>query len=199
MVNQQNVYVEAEIGMKIREYKLIRTEDNHPMLKICKEMEYCTDIFNSSYDIATLMVELYSMNELFIEYSYVLAFDCSNRILGIVELSHLSDVETQIPIREMVISLLLMGVNNFVLVHNHPNNYLGYSVDDALDIKTPDKLTVNAKLTDDKIAYKSIVTLKVPLENGKDIYMTDYASAGKLWTDESKMAVWIRTNHKKGE
>lgn len=78
-------------------------------------------------------------------------------------------------------------------------NRLGYSVDDALDIKTPDKLTVNAKLTDDKIAYKSIVTLKVPLENGKDIYMTDYASAGKLWTDESKMAVWIRTNHKKGE
>lgn len=140
--------------MKIREYKLIRTEDNHPMLKICKEMEYCTDIFNSSYDIATLMVELYSMNELFIEYSYVLAFDCSNRILGIVELSHLSDVETQIPIREMIISLLLMGVNNFVLVHNHPNNYLGYSVDDMnlakrlleianlLDIKFRDSIVI---------------------------------------------------------
>lgn len=116
--------------MKIKEYKLARTEERHPYLMTCKEMEYDVDVFNSPYEIATLMVELYNMNELFIEYSYVLGFDYSNKLLGIIELGHQNDTKTPTPVKEMFTSLLLMGVNNFVLVHNHPNNVKEASTQD---------------------------------------------------------------------
>ena len=52
----------------------------------------------------------------------------------------------------------------------------------------------NALLTDKAIAYKSIVTAEVPLSDGTYITLTDYSSAGKLWNQESKMAVWMLTN-----
>lgn len=114
----------------IKEYKLFRNEDRHPYLRVKEEFEYETDIFSDSYNIATLMVELYNMNELFIEYSYVLGFNYSNKLLGIIELGHQTDNEALTPIKEMFISLLLMGANNFVLVHNHPGNNLKASAQD---------------------------------------------------------------------
>lgn len=140
--------------MKIREYKLTRTEERHPILKIYDEMEYETNIFNTPYEVATLMVELYGMNELFIEYVYVLGFDFSNRLLGIVELGHQTDTQTITPIKEMFISLLLMGANNFVLIHNHPNNALEVS---SGDINLASKILVNANLLDIKFRDSIIV------------------------------------------
>jgi len=71
-------------------------------------------------------------------------------------------------------------------------NRLGYSVDDALYIKINENDTVDVKLTDKLIPYDAIVKAEVPLNNGSYATLTDYSSAGKLWTDESKMAVWIR-------
>ena len=131
--------------MKIKEYKITRTEEMHPCLSVCREMEYETDVFNTSYELATLMVELYDMHNLFVEYSYVLGFNCSNKLLGIVELSHQTDIETNTPIREMFISLLLMGANNFVLIHNHPNNSLEPSI---ADINLTNKILLGANLLD---------------------------------------------------
>lgn len=148
------VNVGEEIGMKIKEYILTRTEDRHPVLKICKEMEYETDTFNTPHEIATLMVELYNMNELFVEYVYVLGFDFSNRILGIVELGHQTDTKTTTPIKEMFISLLLMGANNFVLIHNHPNNALEAS---PSDINLASKILVNSNLLEIKFRDSIIV------------------------------------------
>jgi DUF1680 family protein len=49
-------------------------------------------------------------------------------------------------------------------------NRLGYSVDDTIDVK-----------------------VDVPLSDRKHITVTDYSSAGKLWNEESKMAVWMLT------
>ncbi|MDD4688617.1 MAG: glycoside hydrolase family 127 protein [Eubacteriales bacterium] len=71
------------------------------------------------------------------------------------------------------------------------DNRLGYSVDDAIDIKVDDGY-VDLEILDTSIApYKSIIFAKVPLTDGGHIAVTDYASAGKLWTEESKMAVWM--------
>lgn len=70
-------------------------------------------------------------------------------------------------------------------------NRLGYSVD------TPAKIWieggyVDAQIPGQKIApYKNIIEVEVPLENGGTMHLTDYASAGKLWSEESKMAAWI--------
>ena len=46
---------------------------------------------------------------------------------------------------------------------------------------------------DKEIAYKSILKAEVKLTNGEKMTVTDYSSAGKLWREESKMAVWMLT------
>ena len=72
-------------------------------------------------------------------------------------------------------------------------NRLGYSVDDSVDIKVDDDGYVDVVLTNDEIPFECVVKAGVPLCNGNYMTVSDYASAGKLWTDESKMAVWMLT------
>ena len=129
--------------MIINEYKLVRNNDRHPLLKVCKSFDYDTNIFNTPYEVATLMVEAFHMNELFVEYAYVLGFDSCNRLLGIIEVGHESDINIKIAIRELFIGLLLLGSNNFVFVHNHPGNILEASIN---DINLTNKLLLNANL-----------------------------------------------------
>lgn len=76
---------------------------------------------------------------------------------------------------------------------------LGYCVDDPMSIKIGSDGCVDADITDVK-EYDAIIAVKIPLTNGEFITVTDYASAGKLWTEQSKMAVWMNTESlKKGE
>ncbi len=73
-------------------------------------------------------------------------------------------------------------------------NRLGYSVDDAVDIVVDEDGYVDVKEADQKIAaYPNQMELTVPLRDGSRMHVTDYASAGKLWTEESKMAAWMKT------
>ena len=51
-------------------------------------------------------------------------------------------------------SLLLMGANNFVLVHNHPNNALEVS---PSDINLASKILVNSNLLEIKFRDSIIV------------------------------------------
>ena len=70
-------------------------------------------------------------------------------------------------------------------------NRLGYSVDDAIEIKISDDGYVDAELTDKDAPYSCFVKAEVVLGDGSRMMVTDYASAGKLWNEESKMAVWM--------
>ena len=72
-------------------------------------------------------------------------------------------------------------------------NRLGYSVDNEVDIKVGDDGYVDVLLTEKDIPYKCVVKAEVPLSNGEYMTVTDYSSAGKLWNEESKMAVWMLT------
>ncbi len=38
-----------------------------------------------------------------------------------------------------------------------------------------------------------MIEVAIPLKNGEKMHLTDYASASKLWNEESKMAAWIYT------
>ncbi|MBE7043914.1 MAG: hypothetical protein E7397_00145 [Ruminococcaceae bacterium] len=69
-------------------------------------------------------------------------------------------------------------------------NRLGYSVDDAVEIKVNHGY-VDAAITEKDIPYPCIVKAEVPLADGSYMKVTDYASAGKLWNEKSKMAVWM--------
>ena len=72
-------------------------------------------------------------------------------------------------------------------------NRLGYSVDEPIEILVNPDGYVDVSLADGVAPYTAVVEVKVPLTDGSFMAVTDYASAGKLWTEESKMAVWMLT------
>lgn len=73
-------------------------------------------------------------------------------------------------------------------------NRLGYNVDDPVSIIVNDEGYVDVEMPIKDIApYKHIIEVRVPLINGNSMTVTDYASAGKLWKEESKMAAWMLT------
>lgn len=71
-------------------------------------------------------------------------------------------------------------------------NRLGYSVDEPVEIQMEQDGYVQTTIPEKEIApYEHILELEVPLTDGSKMHVTDYASAGKLWTEESKMAAWM--------
>lgn len=71
-------------------------------------------------------------------------------------------------------------------------NRLGYSVDEPVDILVQEDGYVDATISCDEIApYEHLVEVEISLTDGRKMHVTDYASAGKLWTEESKMAAWM--------
>lgn len=73
------------------------------------------------------------------------------------------------------------------------DNRLGYSVDEAVEIAVDSDDYVDVELSENIAPYNNIIEAKVSLKDGSKITVTDYSSAGKLWTEESKMAVWMLT------
>lgn len=73
-------------------------------------------------------------------------------------------------------------------------NRLGYSVDDPIDVVINADETVDAVFpATPKAPYPTIVEMQIPLTDGTMMTVTDYGSTGKLWNEESKMAVWMLT------
>lgn len=73
-------------------------------------------------------------------------------------------------------------------------NRLGYSVDDAVSVKVNEDGYVDILIPETKTApYACELEARIPTTDGDYFTVTDYASAGKLWNDESKMAVWMNT------
>lgn len=72
-------------------------------------------------------------------------------------------------------------------------NRLGYNIMEPIDIDVNEDGYVDVTLTDENIPYNYIVGVKIPLKDENEITLTDYSSAGKLWNEETKMAVWMLT------
>ena len=71
---------------------------------------------------------------------------------------------------------------------------LGYDVDEPVSICIGEDKTTEALIPkEDTAPYEHIVEVSVPLLDGGRMTLTDYASAGKLWSSKSKMAAWILT------
>jgi len=70
---------------------------------------------------------------------------------------------------------------------------LGYSVPCIASAAVNADGYVDVLLFDEKKAgFDTIVEAGIPLSDGTYMPVVDYASAGKLWTEESRMAVWMR-------
>lgn len=108
--------------VNIKEFQLVFNNNRIPQLKIKNNITSNKGIYDNPIDIALLMNNIYELDQMFIEYAFVIGLNLNNKIIGILELSHGTTYNTIIPIKEMFIALLLMGVTRFVLVHNHPED-----------------------------------------------------------------------------
>lgn len=68
---------------------------------------------------------------------------------------------------------------------------LGYDLSVPAEVLINDGGYTDAFVTKGIAPYESIVEVQVPLKSGEKAVLTDYASAGKLWSDNSKIGVWI--------
>lgn len=65
------------------------------------------------------------------ERAYILCYDRSKRLIGLLELAHGSNNAVHIDIRAMFTKMLLINTEAFVFVHNHPNGWIWPSTDDT--------------------------------------------------------------------
>lgn len=72
------------------------------------------------------------------------------------------------------------------------DNRLGYKLEDAVDILVNNDGTIDAEIVENTSPYLNIIELKIPLKESI-MTVTDYASAGKRWTPDNEIAVWILT------
>lgn len=71
---------------------------------------------------------------------------------------------------------------------------LGIDPENPVSINIGDDGYVDAIIPEADLApYRHIVEVSIPTKDNSYFRVTDYASAGKLWTEESKIAVWLRT------
>ncbi len=114
---------------------------------------------------------------------------------------------------QVIMNHVLWGVNYMVATYDeeHPatkhhiaiqrgplmlaqDNRFGYSVDDAVSVKVDGDGYVELAVENTSDApYNCRLLAKVPTTDGGYFGVTDYASAGKTWNDESRMAVWFNT------
>lgn len=114
---------------------------------------------------------------------------------------------------EIIMNKVIWGINYMVATYdeedpiakNHialrrgpvilaQENRLGYSVDSPVTVKVNDDGYVDVTFPENEVApYDHLIEVSVPLDDGTMMHVTDYSSAGKLWTEESKMAAWILT------
>ena len=107
------------------------------------------------------------------------------------------EIELELDMRTRVLSPLDGCSKSRISLRRGPvmlarDSRLGY------DIESPIQVDCNedgaAKATPCNTApYPCMVQVNVPLLNGEHITLTDYASAGKTWSEESRVAVWMKT------
>lgn len=77
--------------------------------------------WNNPSIIVDNMKQLYELDALADEYVYMIAFDNSCKVLGIMEISHGGVKEAVCTPREVFQAALLMNATAIALIHNHPS------------------------------------------------------------------------------
>ena len=70
---------------------------------------------------------------------------------------------------------------------------LGNEIDGAVEINTDVDYIDTTEADKSEVPYDCTVAVKLPLMNGGEMLLTDYASAGKLYSGKSALAAWIKT------
>lgn len=107
--------------MKIREYVMVKNELDHPSLEEvgCYEWE---GTLTHTNEIHRMFNEVFRMNRLSTEMSYVVAFDHAKKPKGVCRIGHGDTSESLMAMQSIFSFLLLVGANSFCIAHNHISN-----------------------------------------------------------------------------
>lgn len=115
----------------IYEYTIMRNDDCKPYLEKTKAIKVSEKI-ESYQEMVNLLNHKFKMNKLGTEHCYVIAFTYSLEPIGIIHLSSGTSLACEINNRELFMSLLLLGAEQFVVFHNHVNGNENPSGNDFL-------------------------------------------------------------------
>lgn len=143
--------------MRINFYDARITDDDRTILVKEKGINYETLNMNCPERISMMMQELLHMDELAEEHRYMIALNCSCRILGMFFLSKGTISASLLAPREVFMRAILIGAAQIILCHNHPS---GNTVPSDSDYKLTERIKksgelLNVPLTDHIIIGKN--------------------------------------------
>ena len=103
---------------KVREFITVKNKLNHPTLQETRSYEWGVKI-SCVGDLYVMLCELFVMDRLTIERSYVIALDHANKIKGIYQVGQGDANESHTSMQNIFTFLLLVGANSFMIAHNH--------------------------------------------------------------------------------
>ena len=104
----------------IYEYVIMRNDDCKPYLERNRAIKV-QDKIESYKEMVDLLNLKFKMNKLGTEHCYVIAFTYGLEPIGIIHLSSGTSKACEINNRELFMSLLLLGAEQFAVFHNHVN------------------------------------------------------------------------------
>lgn len=147
--------------MRINFYDARITGDDKTILVKEKGINYESLNMNNPEKIYVMMQALLHMNELAEEHCYMIALNCSCRILGIFFISKGTVSLSLVSPREVFMRALLIGAVQIILCHNHPS---GNAVPSECDVQLTKRIKEIGELLNIPLADHIII--------GKNSYLS---------------------------
>lgn len=116
---------------EIKEYIVIKDKKNHPKLEEARNFDWVGEL-SSTDEIRRMLNEVFRMNKLSTEMSYVVALDHAKKLKGVCQIGHGDASQVLTSMQNIFTFLLLTGANSFVLAHNHVSEMPIASYDDNI-------------------------------------------------------------------
>ena len=117
--------------MRVTTYNLLLNDDRiNSLIKENSKNYPGEKSLDSQHKIVELMNTMFDMSKLAEEHMFLLCFDNSLNLKGVMELSHGGLTQTICDPRSIFSRALLIGASGIVLVHNHPSGNTEFSQED---------------------------------------------------------------------
>ena len=181
--------------MWCRKYVLLGMEY---FLEICKDKKFAADIIKSICGQLDYIIERIGhgegKKEITAATRHWRGLNSSSILEPVVKLYNLTGDERYFEFAKYIVDTGCVDISNiFELAYENKFYPYQYPVTKAYEMTSCfEGLIEFYKITGDE-KYKTAIVNFADRVLESDFTVTDYASAGKLWTEESKMAVWLLT------
>ena len=114
----------------INQFEIMQNEYGNPVLRKTRSFDVNVDNGCNLSAIMYILNECYDLDSLDNEYVYIVALNYYERIIGVYLVSIGTYKQCYIDTRSIACFLALSGAKKFIMIHNHPDDYLKASEDD---------------------------------------------------------------------